>query len=100
MVIRDIIEIQIVTIKKKKWSKPTIEYFSNSYNVERRIECLTRRIEKLRANYMRDPDDSADALDVLIVYKAELTRLEAKYNYLLKIPANECQQAFENSAIH
>lgn len=100
IIIRDIIEIQIVEQKKKKWAKPTIDYFSNSYNVEKRIESLQRRIEKLRASYMHNPDDSSNALDILIIYKAELNRLEAKYNHILKLAANDTRTTRKSTTVY
>ena len=79
---------------KRPWKKPTIAFFSNIDNVERRIETLQRRIESIRHDYISDPDNFEDAIDILVAYKEELIRLQSKYHEFLKLSKYEYRTAW------
>jgi hypothetical protein len=83
----------MIQLLKRPWKKPTILFFSNLDNVERRIESIQKRIEILRTDYIRNPEQCESNIDIMLAYSQELTRLQTKHREFLKLTKYEFRTA-------
>lgn len=68
----------ITTLFKRRPEVPF--FFADPDKIERRLEHIHRRMERIRLSFLRNPEENKQAIDILLAYSQEVKRLQKKHS--------------------